>query len=561
MSELFEEFNQESISDLLENDSPHNDESIESENNFITNILSDQLIDDNYKISELNEKSYLSFLSYSYNYSSLYKEYNLLKEAEQINEVKYNLFMILNKNCSYHDEYNNIFSISQQDRKIKLRRLVIQRMNISADNKVIYEKKNYIFFPFNKNNTIQFNYKIGTNKQFEINIDIKEGIIKCDGNILIKEEIFKDYPKLQENLKKEKEQNLKEYNERSYPRQNGNENENKNNADENQKLININNTKDDTKNKIDEENNDDKGNKRERSLTNDESENEVKQKSTFYLEKEKNIFYRFCFCTWYKKEIDGIYNFNNKIDLNIDKEVNFESSIGNLETLKNNYNINNDLKSHIIYKNFESSKIKENTPMFVEVKKGFDLFSLLNQIKQSAKILKYMNLEDNNIKLPKLIIGIICNFNEKQANCRYNRLKTEEKGKEILKHFLDIIKETKMDVVIGAIKDGKINNYDLNKDDCDITLDSGEKTNKRIDLAFLNRLALNNRYSEKDINYFTTKLEDRYKSIKYEKRFVFNNSQLSSYSNEEMEKLKQKLKEVEEAKKKEGDELRIILLV
>ena len=60
-------------------------------------------------------------------------------------------------------------------------------------------------------------------------------------------------------------------------------------------LININNTKDDTKNKIDEENNNDKGNKRELPLTNDESENEVKQKSTFYLEKEKDIFYRFCF--------------------------------------------------------------------------------------------------------------------------------------------------------------------------------------------------------------------------------------------------------------------------
>lgn len=204
MSQIFREFNLEPIFDIFVKDSPRNDESIESDNNFAISILTDKLFD-NYKMSDNFDESNSSFYSEnSSSISSLFKKEYDLKEKEQINEVKFNLFMIMNKNCSYNDKYNSIFSISQKDREIKLRRLVIQKMNISSDKNVIYENKNYIFFPLNKNNVIKFIYNIGTNKQFEINIKNKEPIIKCDGNNLNNEDIFKEYSEIQENLKKKK---------------------------------------------------------------------------------------------------------------------------------------------------------------------------------------------------------------------------------------------------------------------------------------------------------------------------------------------------------------------
>ena len=552
MSQIFREFNLEPIFDIFVKDSPRNDESIESENNFAISILTDKLFD-NYKMSDNFDESNSSFYSEnSSSISSLFKKEYDLKEKEQINEVKFNLFMIMNKNCSYNDKYNSIFSISQKDREIKLRRLVIQKMNISSDKNVIYENKNYIFFPLNKNNVIKFIYNIGTNKQFEININNKETIIKCDGNNLNNEDIFKEYSEIQENLKKEKKQIIKEFNDKRCPKQNKNDNEN--NAVEKQNSINVNNTQDDIKNKIIEQNEDIKGNNREFSLIDYESENEVKQKSTYYLQQEKNIFYKFCFCNSYKKEVDGIYTTHDQIDLKIKGIVEFESSIKDLEILEKNYNTDNDLKSYIIYKNFEQSIIEKNTAMFLEVKKGFDIFSLLVQIKQNAKILKNMYLEDKTIVLPNYIIGIMCNFNEKQALHRYQQLNIKDKGISILQHIMNIINETKINVLIGAIKDGKINKYDLNEDDCDINLDSGAKTNKRVDLSFLNRLALNNKYSDKQIEDFNIKLKDKYKSLYYEKKFVLNKSQFSSFSNEENKQLKQRVKELEEERKKTEEE-------
>jgi hypothetical protein len=81
-----------------------------------------------------------------------------------------------------------------------------------------------------------------------------------------------------------------------------------------------------------------------------------------------------------------------------------------MENIGKNYNTDNDLKSHIIYKNFESDVIEKNARMLLEIKKSFDLFKLLLQIKQNVKILNHLKLE-TDIELPKLIIGIMCNFN------------------------------------------------------------------------------------------------------------------------------------------------------
>ena len=52
-----------------------------------------------------------------------------------------------------------------------------------------------------------------------------------------------------------------------------------------------------------------------------------------------------------------------------------------LWNLKNEYNDNNDLKCGIIYKNFDKAVIDDTEPIIIEVKKGFRLIDLFNQIK------------------------------------------------------------------------------------------------------------------------------------------------------------------------------------
>jgi len=559
MSKILGEFNHESISDILVKDSPQNDESIESENNFAINILSDKLIFDNDKVSEFNGDSYYSFSSDTSSSSSvsLFKEEFSLEKVEQINEVKYNIFMIMYKNLSYHDEYNNIFSISEADKEIKVRRLVIQRMDISSDNKVIYGKKDYIFFPCNANETLSFSYKIGTDKNFTIQIVNKEGIIFCDKNQLKEEDIFEDYTEFHQKLKNEKKKIIEEYN--KLCNQKKSKGKEKYNTDDKQKITDNNNTKDDIKNNTDEQNKEEKEkkNEKDKALIDKDSEDEVKQtiKKTFYLKQEKNIFYRFFFCYNYKKEIDGIYTHNEEINLKIDGIVEFKDSMKNL---KEKYNTDNDLKSYIIYKNFKSSIIRADTSMIIEIKKDFDLFNLLTQIKQNAKIINNIQLKEKekDIKLPSLIIGIMCNFNVDIATSRYQNLLKNYKNEDIniLTHILDIIKKNKIQVVIGVIKDGKINKYNLNQEDCDIILDSGEKSDKRVDLSFLNRLAFDNRYPKEKIESIFNKLKGIYKSLTYEKRILLNSSHLSSFSNEENKQLRQRIKEMEEKLKKEMEE-------
>ena len=60
MSQIFREFNLEPIFDIFVKDSPRNDESIESENNFAISILTDKLFD-NYKMSDNFDESNSSF--------------------------------------------------------------------------------------------------------------------------------------------------------------------------------------------------------------------------------------------------------------------------------------------------------------------------------------------------------------------------------------------------------------------------------------------------------------------------------------------------------------------
>jgi len=608
MSKSFNEFNYLPNDDFFEIYSPQNDESIESENDLTINILSDKLFCNIYKMNKSKEQTN-SFTSKESEISSSSKKENPIDKSEQINEIKYKSFMIMKNKCSYNDEYQKIFSLSNLKYVIKLRRLVIQKMIISNGNQIIYEPKNYIFFTVDGQRIVEFDYNIDDiNRKFEIAFNKKKTTLQCDGISLKREEIFDEqFPEIKKELLKEKnEKNKKEH-------KNKTKKENKieeNNVDEKQNDINKSDIKnkinekdnkydDDIKNKINEKDNkyeddikntineqdkkenkleennvdenqilsdinknkdaqDKNENKRDKPLKDDNSEDEVKQELTFYLNQGNNIYYRFVYCNHYEKEVDDIYTTNSKIHLNIEGQVGFENMINNLE---NNYNTDNDLKSYIIYKNFKSNAIKENTPMFLEVKKGFDLFGLLLQIKQNIKIINYLKL-NNNIKLPQLIIGMMCNYELDKVKVLYNKLNQPYKNgkKSILEHNLDIInkeideetKEPKIQVVIGAIRDGKIGQYYLNAEDYDLKdPEMKEKSDWRVDLNLLNKYALNNSCEDEYINSIKDKLSQKYKSFSYEKIYTLSSKEYSilSSSSEENKQLKEKLKEMEEEKK------------
>ena len=562
MSQNFNEFNYMSNDDFFEMDSPQNDESIESENDFAINILSDKLFYNINKMSKSNNKTN-SFISYKSGVSSSSKKDKSIGDTEQINEVKYKFFMIMKNKCSYNDEYNKIFLLSGKKYEIKLRRLVIQKMSIDSKNEIIYGKKDYIFFPINSNE-VEFNYEIGANREFIMSINKRDTTLKCDGIELKSEEQFKEeYPEIKKVLEKEKEEKEKKEKEkdekRNYPKKkNKDKKENKleeNNNDEKQK-ISDNNKKEDDKNKNNEQN------EKEKSPKDENSEDEVNQKYKYYLNQESNNFYRFVYCNCYEKEVDDIYTINSKINLNISGEVEFYKEM--MAKIGQNYNTNNDLKAHIIYKNFESDVIEENTPMLLEVKASFDFYRLLLQIKQNVKLINHLKLE-SKIKLPEVIIGIMCNCDFEKEKFYYERLfqNYENKSVSIIKHNTDIINEEingkKIKVVIGVIKDGKIGKYPLNIEDYSIKDPEIKKSDVRVDLNLLNKLALDNSYSDKDIKEIKDKYFNKYESLSYEEK-IFTLSQkefsLLSSSSEESKKLKEKLKKIEEENKEKEEKMK-----
>ena len=559
MENILRKPNYDPIFDIFEIYSPQNDESIESENNFAINILSDELFINNYKMNKTNESD--SSFSIESELSSLSKKADPLENIEQINEVKYNFFMILNNDCSYNEEYNDIFSISKKKlNEIKLRRLVIQKMNIVNENKE--NKKDYIFFPCNSTDTINFNYEIGTSKQFTIKINKNDAIIMCDGQNLMQEEILeKDFPSMKIVLENEKTKYKEKRNYQKIKNKKGKYNEKddkENNIKKNQIISDINKSEDNNKNIIIEPNKNEENTKDYSfSLIDLNSDDEVRQKSTFYI-KQEDIVYRFSFCNYYTKEIDGMYTSNKTIDLKIKGEINLSDSMINLFS-GINFNIDNDLKSHIIYKNFESNVIEKNTPMFLEIKKSFVLFDLLTQIKQNVKIINHIKLENKDIKLPQLIIGIMCNYEAEGAkvlfeklNNKYEEYKDKDNKISILEHNLNIINEEingkKIKVLIGVIKDGIINKYPLNIQDYNIQ-DPETKSNKRVDLRTLNKMALEEPYKDNKIEEIFNKFKGKYKSLTSQQTLTLTTSQLSSFSTEENKILKEKIKKMENEKK------------
>ena len=84
------------------------------------------------------------------------------KDHEQINEVKYNMFMIIFNDCKYNEEYSGV--INQNENYFDLKRLVIQNCHVKG-NILIPDKKQYSFIPYKRGTQdILFPYNNGAIK-------------------------------------------------------------------------------------------------------------------------------------------------------------------------------------------------------------------------------------------------------------------------------------------------------------------------------------------------------------------------------------------------------------
>ena len=414
-------------------------------------------------------------------------------EDEQIDETKYNMFMVLYNDCDFPKEDHFKFkSFFDNEKTLFFRKLIIQYCE-EADTKLSEKKKEYFYIPrlddilFHHNNEIIKIVKERIEKkkittlsifdQSEYNNIIKQS---AKSKKKVEPEIKSKYEVFSESEFKKKFGNIYE-GEFKYLQDHKNHTSNSGQSGQ------------------------------QYSVKTDNSENEINGER-FYMLADKGIK-RFIFTNAYKKAIDGFYSRHKEINLGIDTEVN------NFDDKLNNYNINNDLRAHILFKNFTGRIIPKDKPIILEIKKSFKIYDLLTQIKQISKM--YNNFYEidgkKNSDFPEYIIGIMCNNRDGKAK-QASLMKINELYKNtnisLLQHDIDVIKKNKIKVIICAIKDEKVLGYDLSKPDYDI-----EESNAKykVDLLYLSKTIFSNENKLNITNKIFEEYKDKYKSLTLEK--------------------------------------------
>ena len=143
--------------------------------------------------------------------------------------------------------------------------------------------------------------------------------------------------------------------------------------------------------------------------------------------------------------------------------------------LKSEYNTKNDLNAHIIIKNFEEDSIPKDAPFILEIKASFNLRDILRQIKESSKFIH--NFKKYGKALPCYLIGILCSFDNNTVKREYDFLNGLYDGRydddlknkvTCFQHIQKIINDNKIKYVIACIKDAKIGDCELGKEDYEI---------------------------------------------------------------------------------------------
>ena len=177
-----------------------------------------------------------------------------------------------------------------------------------------------------------------------------------------------------------------------------------------------------------------------------------------------------------------------------------------LKELKNTkpYGVKNGI---ILFKNFDSNIIEKNEPIIIQVKKGFNIHGILNQIKQNSKIIG--NLAKP--ALPRYIIGYICTYHGYEETRELKELTTPYKnsGETVFSHINEILKLYGINVVIILYADSKICEYPLNVEDYNI---EREKLIKRVDLQYMNT-KIGTKKTQEELDEIIKIFENKYRSL------------------------------------------------
>ena len=390
-----------------------------------------------------------------------------LNNKEQIDEVKYFFFMVLHNECSYSEEYKEFKNPNKNE--LNLIRVVYQEIIFNeVTQKYEFSDKGYIFLPMNRK---EFQIKSKNNRIYDFHVSKSKITVQRNNNNLLTDNEF-----------------VEKYGNNKFKIEDINNNNNNNNDNNNITIL-------------------------------DEFSEEEMNKILFYDVIGNNEFMCFSILNRYSKEIDAIFTEHKGLNINVE-EVNLKDGIEKLISGENN-NIDNDLKSIIIFKNFKEKVIEKENAIVMEIKKSIRISDLIIQLKQDAKIFKYLNLNDCKKKLPKYFIGIICSYNNINGlNEQLGKLNYSYKGEKNttnLDHILKIMTKMDIKVIIGVIKDEKINGYPLGECDFDIP---GKFL--RVDLNYLNEKVCGGKYSEEKIKEIILKYGEQYKSIKSEKVVKFS---------------------------------------
>ena len=458
----------------------------EEESEDIIKFLKKHLLKNNiyniYKTYISNNNNLMELTEESANQDEINIGY--FKNKEEISEVKINMFFILSKDFRKdNDKYKDFID---DNNNIKIQRLIIQNFT-KNENTINFGPNQYFFISIKKNQCFDLNEND--------KIKIEKYSISYNSEKLFDEDTFVDKYKFGINKKTDELISDIDY---AKLKDNDNKSKKSKSGDSSKTISN-------------------KG---------DQSDNETNGK-VFFKINEINSYTRFYYLK-YTKEIDGIYDYHQEIQLNKSEKIELKKGI---KDLVYNYDNNNDLKSGIIYKNFEGSTIKADEPLILEIKSGFNLIDLFEQIKHSSKI--FNNYKDkNSLRFPKTAIGIICNYNSVTCSNEMERLDNNYKDTKItyLEHITDIIYQNNFNVVISVIKDGKISDYSILDEDWKI-----KNHYERVNLRLMNE-KLNIGKSEADLKLIINNYQKKYKSLTFIQSIKMNKHQ------EEMEKIENKYK-------------------
>ncbi len=173
-----------------------------------------------------------------------------------------------------------------------------------------------------------------------------------------------------------------------------------------------------------------------------EKSKQIRETISFIIKKDDMNFT--CEISKDSKEIDSVGNWRKKISVN-EGEISFQAGILSLMKYvgfkdKNEDAIKdiiaNDFKCPVLFKNFKENIIPENKTMMCEIKAGFAVKDVINQLEDRIKFIK--NCLFNKGEKPEYFIGIVNLFSENvQKLSEFYNYNPKFDGKVILISVVD----------------------------------------------------------------------------------------------------------------------------